>query len=132
MKRLSVWWFGMMVVVMGCNISDESVHVNDQRECESDDQCTDGSCQDGECVADVLWDFLDTCQQDSECHSGLCVEGPEGGQVCSSRCDTHEECDADTGWLCQPYPGRIGDYCLPAPPAPPASRAATLCGAAGV
>ncbi len=36
--------------------------------------------------------FLETCQESSDCESGLCHEFPAKGTLCSSPCDSADDC----------------------------------------
>lgn len=99
-------------------------------DCETNADCEDGLCEDGECVPDERWDLFGTCDEDTDCLSEICVDTDRGG-ICSDSCSSDEDCSDEEGWTCQSSPDYGTEICLPAPTLPP-TDGSTICGAGGV
>lgn len=105
-------------------------------ECQTDDDCESGTCDDGECVG---WDITEECSHDDDCDIGRCVETADGS-VCPDTCGDDDDCQSDEE--CEPGDSpEDGFSCQPTDPTDPTDpeeqetttgSTSTLCAAGGI
>lgn len=96
-------------------------------ECLDDDDCEVGTCDDEQCVALTLGE---PCEEHEQCEGEICLEFEDEGKVCTESCEPQTDCTEDGSWTCG-YNEEHRYVCKPDPGLPPADGS-TFCGAGGV
>lgn len=105
--------FIALLCFAGCNVNEQVIEVpDDEVECESDEECFAGTCENNRCVPFEQQGFLGDCDSDAECESGYCLEDPDGN-FCTIECGYHADCAEGEGLICDFDESRSRSICMP-------------------